>query len=76
MREIRKLADAALQWMNSLFHMLYAATGRASIFPERLMRAQLLQLFYSLRSERMHMEQLGYNLLFHWFVGLTIDDPV
>ena len=51
-------------------------TGRASIAPEKLMRAQLLQLFYSLRSERMLMEQLGYNLLFRCFAGLAIDDPV
>jgi transposase len=55
---------------------LYADTGCASIAPEKLMRAQLLQLFYSLRSERMLMEQLGYNLLYRWFVGLAIDDPV
>ena len=76
LRAIRKLADTALQRMSALFDTLYADTGRASIAPEKLMRAQLLQLFYSLRSERMLMEQLGYNLLFRWFVGLAIDDPV
>lgn len=76
LREIRKLADAALQRMSGLFDTLYADTGRASIAPDKLIRAQLLQLFYSLRSERMLMEQLGYNLLFRWFVGLAIDDPV
>ena len=76
LRAIRKLADTALQRMSALFDTLYADTGRASIAPETLMRAQLLQLFYSLRSERMLMEQLGYNLLFRWFVGLAIDDPV
>ena len=62
--------------MSGLFDTLYADTSRASIVPEKLMRAQLLQLFYLLRSERMLMEQLGYNLLFRWFVGLAIDDPV
>ena len=76
LRAIRKLADTALQRMSALFDTLYADTGRASIAPEKLMRAQLLQLFYSLRSERMLMEQLGYNLRFRWFVGLAIDDPV
>ena len=62
--------------MSALFDTLYADTGRTSIAPEKLMRAQLLQQLYSLRSERMLMEQLGYNLLFRWFVGLAIDDPV
>jgi transposase len=62
--------------MSGLFSTLYADTGRASIAPEKLMRAQLLQLFYSIRSERMLMEQLHYNLLFRWFVGLAIDEPV
>jgi transposase len=76
LRAIRKLADTALLRMSALFDTLYADTGRASIAPEKLMRAQLLQLFCSLRSERMLMEQLGYNLLFRWFVGLAIDDPV
>lgn len=76
LRAIRTLADLALRRMSGLFDTLYADTGRASIAPEKLMRAQLLQLFYSLRSERMLMEQLGYNLLFRWFVGLAIDDPV
>lgn len=76
LRAICKLADTALQRMSALFDPLYAATGCASIAPEKLMRAQLLRLFYSLRSERMLMEQLGYNLLFRWFVELAIDDPV
>ena len=62
--------------MSALFDTLHADTDRTSIAPEKLMRAQLLQLLYSLRSERMLMEQLGYNLLFRWFVGLAIDDPV
>ena len=69
LRAIRKLANTALQLMSALFDTLYADTGRTSIAPEKLMRAQLLQLFYSLRSERMLMEQLGYNLLFRWFAG-------
>lgn len=64
LRAIRKLANTALQRMSALFDTLYADTGRTSIAPEKLMRAQLLQLLYSLRSERMLMEQLGYNLLF------------
>ena len=76
LRAIRKLANTALQRMSALFDTLYADTGRTSIAPEKLMRAQLLQLLYSLRSERMLMEQLGYNVLFRWFVGLAIDDPV
>ena len=74
LRAIRKLANTALQRMSALFDTLYADTGRTSIAPEKLMRAQLLQLLYSLRSERMLMEQLGYNLLFRWFVGLAIDE--
>ena len=69
LRAIRKLANTALQRMSALFDTLYADTGRTSIAPEKLMRAQLLQMLDSLRSERMLMEQLGYNLLFRWFVG-------
>ena len=78
LREIRALVDEALGRMNSLFSTLYPETGRASIAPEKLLRAQLLQLFYSIRSERLLMEQLQYNLLFRWFVGIAIDeaDPV
>ena len=76
LRSIRELADEALRRMSGLFSALYADTGRASIAPEKLMRAQLLQLFYSIRSERMLMEQLHYNLLFRWFVGIAIDEPV
>lgn len=76
LRSIRALTDQALGRMSSLFSSLYADSGRYSIAPEKLLRAQLLQLFYSLRSERMLMEQLRYNLLFRWFVGIAIDDPV
>jgi len=62
--------------MSREFDPLYAETGRASIPPERLLRALLLQVFYSIRSERMLMEQLHYNLLFRWFVGMEMDEPV
>ena len=70
------MADAVLVEMSKDFDGLYAAVGRPSIPPERLFRALLLQVFYSVRSERMLMEQLDYNLLFRWFVGLEIDEPV
>jgi transposase len=62
--------------MSKNFDGLYAKVGRPSIPPERLLRALLLQVFYSVRSERLLMEQLNYNLLFRWFVGLEIDDEV
>ena len=76
LRPIRDLADAALLKMSRAFHKLYAREGRPSIPPERLLRALLLQAFYTVRSERQLMEQLDYNLLFRWFVGLRIDEPV
>jgi transposase len=76
LRAIRKLVDEVLAEMSGEFDGLYAAVGRPSIPPERLLRALLLQVFYSIRSERMLMEQLDYNLLFRWFVGLEIDDEV
>jgi transposase len=76
LRGVRKLADAVLAEMSKEFDKLYAAGGRPSIAPERLFRALLLQVFYSVRSERQLMEQLDYNLLFRWFVGLEIDDAV
>src|SRR5262249_50279906 len=75
LRSIRALVDGVFDDMSRKFDRLYAATGRPSIPPERLLRAQLLQIFYSIRSERLLMEQLDYNLLFRWFVGLTMDDP-
>ena len=74
LREIRKLTDEVLHSLSSEFDKLYAATGRASIAPEYLLRALLLQAFYSIRSERQLVEQLDYNLLFRWFVGLGMDD--
>ena len=76
LRGVRKLVDAVLGEMSKDFDGLYAQVGRPSIAPERLLRALLLQVFYSVRSERLLMEQLNYNLLFRWFVGLEIDDTV
>jgi transposase len=76
LRAIRTLVDEVLADMSREFDGLYATTGRPSIPPERLLRAQLLQIFYSIRSELLLMEQLNYNLLFRWFVGLTMDDRV
>ena len=73
LRAIRKLVDQVLAGMSKQFDGLYSAVGRPSIPPERLLRALLLQVFYSIRSERLLMEQLDYNLLFRWFVGLEID---
>jgi transposase len=76
LRRILPLVDAALGDLSPVFAALYAALGRPSIPPEKLLRALLLQAFYSVRSERQLMEQMEYNLLFRWFVGLGIDDPV
>jgi transposase len=75
-RKLRVLVDAILKDMDALLGSRYARTGRESIPPERLLRASLLQVVYSVRSERLLMEQMQYNLLFRWFVGLNIDDPV
>ena len=76
LRAIQKLVNESLTRLNGLFNTIYADTGRASIAPEKLVRALLLQVFYSIRSERQLMEQIRYNLLFRWFVGLAIDDAV
>jgi len=76
LRPIRDLVNEALERLNGLFNEIYADTGREGIAPEKLMRALLLQVFYSVRSERQVCEQLRYNLLFRWFVGLAIDDAV
>lgn len=76
LRPIRQAVDEIFRSMNREFDGLYAKTGRPSIPPERLLRALLLQIFYSIRSERMLMEQLSYNLLFRWFVGMEMDEPV
>ena len=76
LRAIRLLVNEALVRLNGLFNTIYADTGRDSIAPEKLVRAMLLQVFYSVRSERQLMEQMHYNLLFRWFVGVSIDDTV
>ena len=76
LRLIRQMTDAALARLSSRFALLYAQTGRPSVPPEHLLRALLLQVLYSIRSERMLIEQLEYNLLFRWFVGLAMDDAV
>lgn len=73
-RKIKKLVDAALASMDSVFEAMYAASGRPSIPPEQLLRALILQMIYSVRSERLLMEELGYNMLFRWFVGLAMGD--
>ena len=76
LRPIRQTVDEIFRAMHQDFDGLYAKTGRPSIPPERLLRALLLQIFYSIRSERMLMEQMEYNLLFRWFVGMEMDEPV
>ena len=76
LRKIRAIVNDALAVLDSEFAKLYAADGRPSIAPERLLRAALIQIMFSIRSERQLMEQLEYNLLFRWFVGLGIDDLV
>ena len=73
---VRAMVDVALRNMGPQFDAMYAKVGRPSIPPEKLLRALLLQVLYTVRSERMLMEQLDYNLLFRWFVGMNIDDPV
>jgi len=76
MRPIRQMVDEALKQMSGRFDEIYGTEGRPSIAPERLLRALLIQMLYSVRSERMLMEQLEYNLLFRWFVGLSANEPV
>jgi transposase len=76
LRPIRAIIDEVLIRLSPELDRMYAATGRPSIAPERLLRALVLQGLYTVRSERMLMEQLDYNLLFRWFVGLNIDDPI
>jgi len=76
LRPIRKMTDQVLTSLSRKFSAMYAATGRPSIAPEKLLRALLLQVLYTVRSERLLMEQLEYNLLFRWFVGLDMDEPV
>ena len=76
LRAVRKLTDAVLRTLSPEFDALYADSGRPSIAPEYILRALLLQVFYSVRSERLLVEQIDYNLLFRWFVGLGMDDAV
>jgi transposase len=76
LREIRKLVDAVLVSLSDEFDALYSLSGRPSVAPEYVLRELLLQVFYSIRSERQLVEQLDYNLLFRWFVGLGMDDAV
>ena len=76
LRPVRKMVDEILREMSPKFAELYSKVGRPSIAPERLLRSLLLQIFYSVRSERMLIEQLEYNLLFRWFVGMEMDEAV
>src|SRR5437667_8559974 len=76
LRPIQKIVDEALGALTGEFEKLYAKFARPSVPPEKLLRALLLQAFYSVRSERQLMEQLDYNLLFRWFVGMNVDDAV
>ena len=76
LRAIRTMADQALEEMSPLFDALYATMGRPSIPPEKLLRAQLIQMLYSVRSERLLMEEIDYSILFRWFVGMNMDEAV
>jgi len=76
LRAIRAMADQALANMSERFDGMYAKTGRPSIPPEKLLRAQLIQMLYSVRSERLLMEEIDYSILFRWFVGMNLDEPV
>jgi transposase len=76
LRPIRTMVDAALKELSPTFQRLYSPIGRPSIPPERLIRASVLQMLYTIRSERQLMEQLDFNILYRWFVGLGMDDPV
>lgn len=76
LRAIRAMADQALASMSKRFDSMYAKTGRPSVPPEKLLRAQLIQILYSVRSERLLMEEINYSVLFRWFVGMNLDEPV
>src|SRR5689334_8072234 len=76
LRTIRAMADQALVNMSERFDAMYAKTGRPSIPPEKLLRAQLIQMLYTVRSERLLMEEIDYSVLFRWFVGMNLDEPV
>src|ERR1700729_970273 len=76
LRAIRELTDEILKRMSPLFEAMYAEGVRPSIAPEKLLRAQLLQMLYSIRSERLLMEEIDYSVLYRWFVGLNLDEEV
>src|SRR6185436_3041775 len=76
LRKIRQIVNDALASLDDDFDRLYSAEGRPSIAPERLLRGSLIQILFSVRSERQLMEQMQYNLMFRWFVGLGVDDAV
>jgi len=76
LRAIRAMADLALWSLSARFEEMYSKTGRPSIAPEKLLRAQLIQMLYSVRSERLLMEEIDYSVLFRWFVGMNLDEPV
>jgi transposase len=76
LRRMRPIVDTALKSLSAAFDEMYSAVGRPSIAPEKLLKSLLLQVLYTIRSERLLMEQLGYNLLFRWFVGLNMDESV
>jgi transposase len=76
LRTIREMADKAFAKLSVRFDEMYAKRGRPSIAPEKLLRAQLLQMLYSVRSERLLMEEIDYSVLFRWFVGMNLDEPV
>src|SRR5512143_923536 len=76
LRAIRVMVDEVLAQLSRRFDAMYARVGRPSIAPEKLLRAQLLQMLYSIRSERLLMEEIDYSMLFRWFVGLNLDEEV
>src|ERR1700740_3255446 len=76
LRAIRVMVDEVLKQLSRRFDAMYAKTGRPSIPPEKLLRAQLIQMLYSIRSERLLMEEIDYSMLFRWFVGMNLDEPV
>jgi len=76
LRTVRAMAYEALKNMSKRFDTMYAKTGRPSIPPEKLLRAQLIQMLYSIRSERLLLEEIDYSILFRWFVGMNLDEPV
>src|SRR5690349_10843422 len=76
LRRVRAITDAVFADLSSAFDTLYSAIGRPSIPPEQLLRALVLQVLYSVRSERLLMEEIDYSILFRWFIGLGLDEPV